>query len=337
MLSVLPSQEDQPSTFMPSQKAKFSSHIPALHHFLNGPANMKQHLAEKAGLYQKDSPRFTSEAFIKFYAEDWKVGQAVKAKRTDEDSDLLVYNGVLNAIDRSQGLYEVKYEEGDYRVMPRSSIFPPTFASAVPNAEKWVDKMDANTLGLFMVDYPLELKKTPSTEISSEIMNFMYIGSKESSTNHALLKSLNISVVLRVHASPLPARVAKMYTQLGIKVYTIAIWDIVGVAIQRHWENAFPLLDACRKKGMKVLVHCEAGRSRSGSIGLAYVMSRGNPKRALSLCEALHHVRSCRDDVYPNPSFWKALIDYEESMLGSRSISHKAVDELHAYNWHYFD
>eukprot|EP00808_Paulinella_micropora_P030120 g11353.t1 len=51
---------------------------------------------------------------------------------------------------------------------------------------------------------------------------------------------------------------------------------------------------------------------------------------------AMHKVRVCRDDVYPNPTFWKALIRFERELLGSESIPEEAVQDLHAYNWHYF-
>lgn len=69
-------------------------------------------------------------------------------------------------------------------------------------------------------------------------------------------------------------------------------------------------IDEHREKGDKVLVHCAAGRSRSASIVIAYLMNRLD----LTLAQALQFVKSKRPQVSPNSSFMKELKAYEDDL-----------------------
>eukprot|EP00457_Paulinella_chromatophora_P005220 gb/GEZN01005234.1/.p1 GENE.gb/GEZN01005234.1/~~gb/GEZN01005234.1/.p1 ORF type:complete len:564 (+),score=45.10 gb/GEZN01005234.1/:24-1715(+) len=275
---------------------------------------------------------------VKFYSEPWLRGRQVKCKITDRPNDQLLFAGTIWRRLPSHN-YAVKFEDGEVLVVPRRHIFPPRFASPVLNVEKWVGRLSESTLGLFMVDYPQAQLPSVSGHISARILDFLYIGDKESSEDESLLRDLNIKLVLRIHTAPLTVQQLRMYERLNIQVHTISIWDCAEVSIKEHWKEALPIIHNHRLEGHQVLIHCEAGRSRSGSMGLAYVMQYGGKKNSrahLTLVEAMHCVRSCRDDVYPNPTFWKALIEFEQELLGTESIPNKAVEDLHAYNWHYF-
>ena len=68
---------------------------------------------------------------------------------------------------------------------------------------------------------------------------------------------------------------------------------------------------ALKNKENRVLVHCNAGVSRSASIVIAFLMF----KRIYNKYEAAYkHVAALRSVVYPNPNFVKQLIEFE-SML----------------------
>ena len=56
------------------------------------------------------------------------------------------------------------------------------------------------------------------------------------------------------------------------------------------------------------MVHCHAGRSRSATICLAYLMSASN----LSLDNAFEHVRARRQIIDPNLNFMRQLQDYRQ-------------------------
>ncbi|MBI1917058.1 MAG: dual specificity protein phosphatase family protein [Planctomycetes bacterium] len=66
-------------------------------------------------------------------------------------------------------------------------------------------------------------------------------------------------------------------------------------------------IEARRKAGDTVYVHCAAGRSRSGMVVIAYEMYKRNWTRD----EALRFVRSKRPVTQPNPAFWDRLREWQ--------------------------
>lgn len=67
-------------------------------------------------------------------------------------------------------------------------------------------------------------------------------------------------------------------------------------------------IDAQRRAGLPVFVHCSRGISRSALVVVAYLMSRNGWSRD----EALAHVKSKRPAVRPNPAFMELLLDWEK-------------------------
>lgn len=63
----------------------------------------------------------------------------------------------------------------------------------------------------------------------------------------------------------------------------------------------------------KLLVNCAQGKSRSGTLAVAYVMARKN----LALEDALKIVKGKRATVGPNPGFMRQLQDMEAEIRGS--------------------
>lgn len=70
-----------------------------------------------------------------------------------------------------------------------------------------------------------------------------------------------------------------------------------------------------------MLVHCHAGRSRSATICLAYLMRTLN----LSLDNAFEHVRSRREVIDPNLNFMRQLQDYRRLLDGERGTAAAAT------------
>lgn len=62
--------------------------------------------------------------------------------------------------------------------------------------------------------------------------------------------------------------------------------------------------------GGRVLIHCQAGVSRSSTIAIAYVMV----KLSMTMLEAFHFVKSKRPIVAPNFNFMGQLLDFESSL-----------------------
>lgn len=83
------------------------------------------------------------------------------------------------------------------------------------------------------------------------------------------------------------------------------------------------LLECCRwldeRLGQgNILVHCQAGISRSATVVIAYVIWITKGRMDLSLDDAIAFVRSFRPIVNPNPNFCKQLAEWH-ACLQSRS------------------
>lgn len=78
------------------------------------------------------------------------------------------------------------------------------------------------------------------------------------------------------------------------------------------WNYFFPL-DYVRRTGGKILVHCEAGISRSPTICMAYLMKT----KKLCLEEAFDYIKQRRSLISPNFGFMGQLLQYESEILSS--------------------
>jgi len=67
--------------------------------------------------------------------------------------------------------------------------------------------------------------------------------------------------------------------------------------------------------GGHVLIHCQAGVSRSSTLAIAYVMARSN----LAMLDVFRFVKSRRPIVAPNFNFMGQLLEFETTLKHGRS------------------
>ena len=84
-----------------------------------------------------------------------------------------------------------------------------------------------------------------------------------------------------------------------------------------YFDQVADMIEKTREKDGRSLVHCVAGVSRSVSLVLAYLMKYAD----MSLKSAFQHVRSVRPQVRPNTGFFKQLIEYEQRLFGTTTVS----------------
>ena len=149
-------------------------------------------------------------------------------------------------------------------------------------------------------------------EPPSRVRSTLYLGNAYNAVNFWELKSLGITHVLNLCAED-RFDPPSSYEASGITCHRIPLTDQPSQPIYEHFENAINFLRNCKNQGHSVLVHCEYGVSRSGTIMIAYLME----SERMNLKRALEAVRSVRPQVGPNPGFMRALVLYERNLFGS--------------------
>ncbi|KAJ3204615.1 hypothetical protein HDU67_009401 [Dinochytrium kinnereticum] len=164
---------------------------------------------------------------------------------------------------------------------------------------------------------------------------FLYIGSQESAKPKHL-KSQCISHVIRLGNCRWPYP-----SCTGVTYHDLAIDDVPSARISSLFPTTTAILDGIRIRGERVLIHCQAGVSRSASIVLSFILRRGTKGSAnanshtnrsknsimqlpslpdnnasqlaqvTSLRDAFQVLHSARPIVCPNPGFWAELEQYE--------------------------
>ena len=109
----------------------------------------------------------------------------------------------------------------------------------------------------------------------------------------------------------------------GIDYLHVDIDDNENAKIGKYFTECSAFIADGLDAGGAVLVHCQAGISRSATLVIAFLMER----RGRSLKDALDQVCAARAVAKPNKGFMAALEEYEASragtapQLGSRTAS----------------
>nr|XP_043623968.1 dual specificity protein phosphatase 1-like [Erigeron canadensis] len=141
--------------------------------------------------------------------------------------------------------------------------------------------------------------------VPAQIEEGLYLGSVGAANNKTHLKRLNVTHILTVATSLLPA----YPTDFTYKV--IDVTDKAEADIAQFFDECFTFINEGKRLG-GVLVHCFVGRSRSVTIVVAYLMK----KHGMSLSEALNLVKSKRSAAAPNSGFMLQLQNFEKSLQG---------------------
>ena len=140
-----------------------------------------------------------------------------------------------------------------------------------------------------------------------QVIDGLYIGSQDAAVNHEELILHSITHILNV-ACFVPNHFPHEFTYMCVE----GIYDQVDFNITPYLEPCVEFIHGGLEGGGCVLVHCNAGVSRSASMIVAYLMKW----KGLSLEEALEVVREGRRMARPNNGFLRNLRDYGVSVSG---------------------
>ncbi|XP_062844035.1 dual specificity protein phosphatase 14 [Trichomycterus rosablanca] len=100
----------------------------------------------------------------------------------------------------------------------------------------------------------------------------------------------------------------------GTEWVCVPVRDEPHAPLHRHFDALAELIHLNRSGSS--LVCCAAGRSRSPSLVMAYLMRF----EGTSLLEAYLQVLDARPFIRPNAGFWRQLLDYERRLHSSNSV-----------------
>ncbi|KAM6431580.1 dual specificity protein phosphatase 2 [Liasis olivaceus] len=138
-----------------------------------------------------------------------------------------------------------------------------------------------------------------------EILPFLYLGSCHHSSNREVLESLGITAVLNVSSS------CPNYFEGHFLYKSIPVEDNHMADISVWFQEAIDFIDSVKTSGGHVLVHCQAGISRSATICLAYLIQ----SRRVRLEEAFDFIKQRRGVISPNFGFMGQLLQFETEVL----------------------
>jgi len=108
----------------------------------------------------------------------------------------------------------------------------------------------------------------------------------------------------------------------------ITLPDVVSVNLADKFEEVHKFLEDACGRGQNVLVHCDAGVSRSATVIISFVMKT----KRLTARQAYQMVKDKRPCIAPNISFIQQLIDYEEKLLGTKDQEFMSVYLTERFN-----
>lgn len=157
-----------------------------------------------------------------------------------------------------------------------------------------------------------------STSGGSQVLSYLYIGSRFDAKNLGWLKSHDIRYVLNCTPSkeldPLTGCPNYYKNDKSFHYKRIPVFDNKGEDMTQHFDTAFKFIEASRHHG-SILVHCHKGISRSATFVIGYLMKSNDFTRD----EALLYLQNIRPIIQPNAEFLDQLSEYEKKLEGERS------------------
>ncbi|XP_075885087.1 dual specificity protein phosphatase 4 [Nelusetta ayraudi] len=151
-----------------------------------------------------------------------------------------------------------------------------------------------------------------------EILPFLYLGSALHASKREVLDATGISALLNVSAN------CPNHFEGDYQYKCIPVEDNHKEDISCWFLEAIDFIDSVRDSSGRVLVHCQAGISRSATICLAYLMKR----KRVRLDEAFEFVRRRRSIISPNFSFMGQLLQFESQLLATSCAVASAASPL---------
>ncbi|KAG6812234.1 hypothetical protein H0H92_003774 [Tricholoma furcatifolium] len=166
------------------------------------------------------------------------------------------------------------------------------------------------------MDPPTTEEAFPAFTISTILPNFLYLGPELTAPEHVVeLQELGVKRILNIAIECDDDQGLNLKDVF--KYHKIPMRDIVEEEnISRGVKEACEIIDDARLHSAPVYVHCKAGKSRSVTAVMAYLIHANH----WTLSRAYSFVLERRKGISPNIGFVSELMSFEEKELGGKSI-----------------
>jgi len=107
-----------------------------------------------------------------------------------------------------------------------------------------------------------------------------------------------------------------------LKYKRLAASDNASQNLAQYFLEAFQFIEEALRQKSAVLIHCQAGISRSSTILIAFIMFRSR----LSMLQAYKFVKSKRTIISPNLNFMGQLLEFEQKLQRGEILRDNAAD-----------
>lgn len=170
--------------------------------------------------------------------------------------------------------------------------------AASSTTAKQIIKIDSKQFG-FVVDTKPD--QTPACILT----NFLYLGSQDA-VILANIHELQISDVLSIG---IDTPIADIVDATNLQCHFVPCLDLPETSLSEFVEASIAIIDSVRRRCGRILVHCNAGVSRSATVCIAYLMKI----EALTFAQAYDLVKSKRPCIQPNAGFMIQLKELSEN------------------------
>ncbi|XP_062606791.1 dual specificity protein phosphatase 4-like [Saccostrea cucullata] len=206
---------------------------------------------------------------------------------------------VLKSLRQQIEVGELYYIKGGYK----------DFSSTYPELCDCQSKL-TNTLNV-------EPDNVHRQEAPVEILPFLYLGNFQDASNLELLHRLGITSLMNVSTK------CKNLFEQDFNYMNIPVDDNPNADLAAWFPQSNAFIDTVRESHGKVLVHCQAGVSRSATICLAYLMYTAK----VGLETAFEHIKSRRSVISPNLNFMRQLENYEKEIKSHDGTLNSSVSD----------
>lgn len=143
----------------------------------------------------------------------------------------------------------------------------------------------------------------PDTEPACILANFLYLGSQDA-VSMENVQNFQLTDILSVGIqTPVSDIVFGDGSNSTVRCHFVDLLDLPEASLENTIIETNQIIERVRKENGRILIHCNAGVSRSSSICIAYLMQI----RKMTFDDAFVAVKTKRECIRPNDGFIKQL------------------------------